>query len=96
MHLNNTTMTEEEINKMNNLIEQDNFSADEFYSLLMPLQLKYNFEIKVIDYEYYNEKRMKEAKQKKEKCVCMQNFQKAAWFRDIEMKCLQHLHLIFK
>ena len=49
--------------------------------------------IKLIDFEYYNEKRLGDAKQEKIIFVQLQNFKRAASNRDLELECQKHVDL---
>lgn len=59
----------------------------------MTLKSEFNIKIKLIDFEYFNEERLMNAKEEKIICVRLQNFEKAASNRDLELECQKHIDL---
>jgi hypothetical protein len=78
---------------LNDMLEKDNPDLELFETLLMTLKSEYNPKIKLIDFEYYNEERLMKAKEEKLICVRLQNFEKAASNRDLELDCQKHIGL---
>lgn len=79
-------ITENEINQLNNFLESDSSDIDEFKKLYQSIKLNNTVKIKLIDFEYYNEKRLEEAKKEKIICVELMNFERAASNRDLELE----------
>jgi|GEM_PF-3080784 hypothetical protein len=52
------SITENEINELNNFLESDSFDIVDFEKLYQSIKIINNFKIKLIDFEYYNEKRL--------------------------------------
>lgn len=86
-------ITENVINELNNFLESDSFDIEEFDKLYQSLKLNNTFKIKLIDFEYYNEKRLEEAIKEKIICVELLNFERAASNRDLELKCQKYIDL---
>ena len=63
-------ITENEINALNNFLESDSFDIVEFEKLFQSIKARNNFKTKLIDFEYYNETRLEEAK--KEIIICLE------------------------
>ena len=87
------SITENEINKLNNFLESDSFDIVEFEKLYQSLKISNNFRFKLIDFEYYNEKRLEEAIKEKIVCVELLNFERAASNRDLELECQKYIDL---
>lgn len=79
-------ITENEINQLNNFLESDSSDIDEFKKLYQSIKLNNTVKIKLIDFEYYNEKRLEEAKKEKIICVELMNFERVASNRDLELE----------
>jgi hypothetical protein len=50
-------------------------------------------QIKLIDFEYFNEKRLEEAQKEKIICVQLQDFERAASNRDLESECQKYVDI---
>ena len=81
------------LQKLNEILEKDNPDIELFETLLMTLKSEYNPKIKLIDFEYYTEERLIKAKEEKIICIRLQNFEKAASNRDLELECQKHIDL---
>ena len=86
-------ITEKENNELNNFLESDSFDIEKFDNLYLSIKLNNTFKIKLIDFEYYSEKRLEEAKKEKIICVQLQNFERAASNRDLELECQKYVDL---
>lgn len=86
-------VTENEINGLNNFLESDSLDIEEFKKLYQSIKLNNTVKIKLIDFEYYNEKRLEEAKKEKIICVELMNFERAASNRDLELECQKYVDL---
>ena len=86
-------ITELGISELNNFLESDCFDIDCFDNCYKSLKLNNTLKIKIIDFEYYNEKRLEESKKEKTICVKLQNFEKAASYRDLELECQKYVDL---
>lgn len=86
-------ITENEINALNNFLESDSFDIVEFEKLFQSIKARNNFKTKLIDFEYYNETRLEEAK--KEIIICLEKkyFEKAVVSRNLELECQIHIDL---
>jgi len=86
-------ITENEINELNNFLVSDSFDVVEFDKLYQSIKLNNTFKIKLIDFEYFNEKRLEEAIKEKIICVELLNFERAASNRDLELECQKYIDL---
>jgi len=86
-------ITENEINELNKFLESDSFDIEEFDKLYKSLKHNNTFKIKLFDFEYYNEKRLEEAKKEKIICVELMNFERAASNRDLELECQKYIDI---
>jgi hypothetical protein len=86
-------ITENEINMLNNSLESDSFDIAEFDKLYQTIWSNNTFKIKLIDFEFYNEKRLEEAIKEKIVCVELLNFERAASNRDLELECQKYIDL---
>ena len=77
--------------KLNEMLEAEQFDKEqvEFYFAL--LEEKYNFEIQLIDFKFYNEEKLREAQTEKKKGLELQDFEYTANYRAIERECLKCL-----
>jgi len=87
------SITENEINELNNFLESDSFDIVDFEKLYQSIKIINNFKIKLIDFEYYNEKRLEEAIKEKIVCIELLNFERAASNRDLELECQKYIDL---
>ncbi|MCK4661530.1 MAG: hypothetical protein KAT68_01585 [Bacteroidales bacterium] len=83
------------VKKLNNFLDEEHLNEKQFEN-----SLKHIFEIgidkvkiKIIDFEYHNEERLKHATKEKIEEVKSQNFEWAAKQREIEKKCKRHIEL---
>ena len=84
---------EEMVLKLNKLLEADQFNRNEFEILIKLLKEKYKTDIKFLDFEYYNEDRLRMVKEEKIENVKSQDFETAAKFRDLEKECLNYISI---
>ena len=87
------SITENQINELNNFLESDNLDMEEFKKLYQSIKHNNTFKIKLIDFENYNEKRLEEARKEKINSVKIQEFEKAAFNRQLEMDCRKHIEI---
>lgn len=87
------SVTENEISELNNFLESDSFDIVEFEKLYQSIKISNNIKFKLIDFEYYNEKRLEEAIKEKIVCVELLNFERAASNRDLELECQKYIDL---
>ena len=86
-------ITENEINDLNNFLESDSFDIVEFEKLYQSIKANKSLKVKLFDFEYFNEKRLEEARKEKIVCVELLNFDKAASNRDLEGECQKYIDL---
>jgi len=86
-------VSENVIQELNNLLETDNFDIMQFDIIYRLIKEQETAKTKLIDFEYYNEERLEEAKNEKIICVQLQNFEKAASSRDLELECQKYVDL---
>ena len=86
-------ITKNEINELNDFLESENIDIEGFKKLYKSIKHSNNVKIKLIDFEYYNEKRLEEARKGKINSVQIQEFEKAAFNRQLEMDCRKHVEL---
>lgn len=86
-------ITENEIHELNRILETTGFEIEVFDKFFQSLKINNNFKIKLIDFEYYNKKRLEEARKEKKICAHLQNFEKAAFNRDLELECQHYIAL---
>lgn len=86
-------ITKNEINELNDFLESENIDIEGFNKLYQSIKHNNTVKIKLIDFEYYNEKRLEEARKEKINCVQVQEFEKAAFNRQLEMDCRKHVEL---
>jgi len=72
-------ITKNEINELNDFLESENIDIEGFKKLYKSIKHSNNVKIKLIDFEYYNEKRLEEARKGKINSVQIQEFEKAAF-----------------
>lgn len=87
------SITENQINELNNFLESDNLDMEEFKKLYQSIKHNNTLKIKLIDFEYYNEKRLEEARKEKINCVQIREFERAASNRQLEMDCRKHIEI---
>ena len=77
--------------KMNEMLEVEQFNNELFSFFKTLLEEKFNFEFRLIDFEFYNEERLHQAKTEKKKGVKSQDFEYTAKYRELERSCLKCL-----
>jgi len=87
------SITKNQINELNDFLESENIDIEGFKKLYKSIKHSNNVKIKLIDFEYYNEKRLEEARKEKINSVQIQEFEKAAFNRQLEMDCRKHVEL---
>jgi len=84
---------EEIVLKLNELLESDQFDRNEFDFLIKLLKEYVKTDVKFLDFEYYNEDRLKSARSNKMVKVKLQDFEAAAKFREIEKECMNYIEI---
>ena len=79
--------------KLNEFLESDEFHLSEFNYLLNELLELENLRIVLIDFEYYNEDRLKLLQESKIECVRVQEFEEAANYRKLEAECQEYIDI---
>ena len=79
------------IAKLNKMLEAEKFDDEMFEFYFALLKEKYNFEIQLIDFEFYNEEKLREAQTEKKKGLELQDFEYTANCRELEKMCLKCL-----
>jgi len=86
-------MNEKDIAELNNFLEAEQFDIDAFGMFFQFLKQNHSFKINLIDFEYYNEQRLEEAKKEKISSVQHQNWEIAASNRDLELLCQKFIDI---
>lgn len=86
-------ISEKIIEKLNGLITEDDFRLADFNSLLTQLPEKKSIKIILIDFEYYNEDRLKFLQESKIECIKVQDFEEAANYRKLEKECQEYIDI---
>jgi hypothetical protein len=84
---------EEIVLKLNEMLEADQFDFDEFKRTINQLIEAHNADIKLLDFEYYNEERLILIQKHKIERIKIQDFETAAKFRDFEEECRGYISL---
>ncbi len=84
---------EEIVEKLKLTLNSTDFNINDFENLLESLIEQEEVKRKILDFEYYNEKRLEHAKKEKIEGVKSQNFEWAASWRDKEKKILKYIEL---
>jgi hypothetical protein len=79
--------------KLNEMLEADHFDFDEFKHTISQLIKAHNADIKVLDFEYYNEEKLSLIQKQKIERIKIQDFETAAKFRDFEEECRGYISL---
>jgi hypothetical protein len=79
--------------KLNGMLDSETFSNEEFLSILNGLIERFNPRLKILDFEFNNEDRLRLLKGQKMKEVKLQNFVRAAELRDMEKLCMDYIEL---
>ncbi len=77
--------------KLNEMLEVGRFDNEQFEFYIALLVEKYNFEIKLIDFEFYNEEKLREVQAEKKKGLELLDFEYTANYRELERTCLKCL-----
>lgn len=86
-------VSEAEIRKFNYFLELDGFDLEIFEKFYQSIKLSNNFKFKLLDFEYFNEKRFEEARKEKIISVQLGIFDRAAYIRDLEEECQKYIDL---
>jgi len=79
---------EEIILKLNEILEFKEFPETQFLELINLAKKQYCLNVKILDFEKFNEQKQEIAKNEKIHSIKAQNFEIAANWRDIEKKCI--------
>jgi xanthine dehydrogenase molybdopterin-binding subunit B len=77
--------------KLNKMLEIEQFDDEMFGFYIALLKEKYNFEIQLIDFEFYNEERLQQAQTEKKKGLEFRDFEYTANCMELEKICLKCL-----
>lgn len=86
-------VVEEILEKLKLALNNADFNTNEFENILKSMVEQEKVKIKILDFEYYNEERLKHAQKEKIEGVKSQNFEWAASWRDKEKKILKYIEL---
>lgn len=81
------------LNRLNSFLEADQLHIGEFGRTLRRFKKRFDPKIGVIDFKYFDEKRLKKARQEKLKGELIKNFQYVRSQRRLERVCQQYLEL---
>jgi len=84
---------EEMVQKLNELLETDQFDRTDFDSLIRQIKEQLKTEVKFLDFDFYDEARMLTARSNKNAMVKLKEFEAAAEFREIEWECLKYIKI---
>lgn len=84
---------EEIVLKLNEMMVSDQFSIDDFESLMRAFKEHYKPDIKFLDFKYYNDYRRRLAKKNKIEFVKNQKFDEAAECRILEKECIKYIEI---
>jgi hypothetical protein len=84
---------ENNVSKLNEILEDDKFNLNEFDRLIKQLKEEYKVKIKFLDFKYHNEYRRALARKEKIKNIKIQEFETAANWRDLEKDCLSFISI---
>ena len=73
------------------MLEIEQFDDEMFGFYIALLKEKYNFEIQLIDFEFYNEERLQQAQTEKKKGLDLRDFEYTANCMELEKTCLKCL-----
>lgn len=85
--------TENLILKLNKILDGERFYPMRFKILLNEFKELENPKIVLIDFEYYNEEKLKFFHDKKLESITIQDFESAAKYRILEKECQEYLDL---
>ena len=77
--------------KMNEMLEDERFDNEMFNFFKTLLEEKFNFEFQLIDFEFYNDERLRQAQTEKKKGLELQDFEYTAKYWELERSCLKCL-----
>jgi len=78
--------------KMNELLEADEIDNAELEEICQSLKEQTNVRFRLMDFNYFNKERLAVINAQKIEFVRKQNFEAAANKRQLEKKCLKHIH----
>jgi hypothetical protein len=84
---------ENSILKLNEMLEADQFDLDEFKRIIGLIEKAHNADIKVLDFEYYNEERLSSLQREKIERIKTQDFENAAKIREFEKECESYISI---
>ena len=82
---------EENLIKLNTILESDEFSLTEFDNLINQFKELHNLKFTLYDFVYYNEKLEQESRERKTASLKSQSYEMAARMRDDERTCQKHI-----
>jgi hypothetical protein len=84
---------EEIVLKLNEMLEADQFDLDEFKLALRQVIALYKTDIKILDFEYFNEERLSLLQREKIERIKSQDFENAAKIRELEKECESYISI---
>ncbi len=81
------------VEKLNQALHADNFDADAFKNLLHSIIEQEKVRLRVLDFEYFNEKRLAHVAKKKLEAIRAWELESAALWRDKERKVLEYIEI---
>ncbi len=87
------TITNEEINKLNELLDGENQDINELDKLLITLKQEKQMHLQLIDLTYYNLALLQKASMDRVLSVKFHNFEMAAFNRNLEKRCREFIQL---
>lgn len=79
--------------KLNEILEDEEFSRNEFEGLMRQLKEEHKMRIILLDFKYFNEYRLRLIRKEKIKNIRLQNFEAAAKNREMEKECLSYISI---
>ena len=84
---------EAQIEKLNQALHADDFNEDDFVSHIKRIVEKEGVLLRILDFKYFNEKRLEYAAAEKVKAIKSRHFESAALWRDKERKVLEYIEI---
>ena len=81
------------IKKLIEFLEMEPINTEDYKKTLKSIKKDGEIKLKLLDYTFYNEQLLNHAKEMKIKAAQQQNFEKAARWRDDEVKCTNALEM---
>ena len=81
------------VEKLNLALHADDFDADAFSNLLQYIIKNENVRLKILDFEYFNETRLKHVTKEKVGAIRVKDYHAAALWRDKERKVLEYIEI---